>query len=330
MARFKYMRSGPRVSGAVILMYHRIANAETDPWSICVSPKNFADQLEALRRNRRIISLRQLVSDLQEHRLSPDMAAITFDDGYSDNFHIAAPLLERFSIPATFFLATGYIGRREFWWDELERLVLGATNLRVGMLRERLPLRLDGADAEKWPSLSGIMHDAWQYLRGLRKPNRLNLLFAIWRHLQPLPEFERRRALDELATILRASQSQDNYAHRPMEPAEAKSLAQLGWVEIGAHTVNHLMMSRQPLTSQYDEIVSSRLECEELAGHAPAGFAYPYGDMDADTAGLVKRAGFKYACSTIFGAVTPETNPFALPRVAVHNWSGRQLIRALT
>src|SRR5690348_16667650 len=103
----------------------------------------------------------------------------------------------------------------------------------------------------------------------------------------------------------------------------AKSLARHGWAEIGAHTVNHLMMPRQPLTSQHDEIVISRAECEELVGQAPTGFAYPYGDMDSETASLVKRAGFEYACSTAPGAVTPETNPFALPRLAVHDWSGR-------
>jgi peptidoglycan/xylan/chitin deacetylase (PgdA/CDA1 family) len=90
------------------------------------------------------------------------------------------------------------------------------------------------------------------------------------------------------------------------------------------------MMSRQTSASQYGELVRSRATCEALVGQAPDGFAYPYGDMGDDTAALVKRAGFKYACSTIHGAVTPDTDPFLLPRVTVRDWSGRQLVRVLT
>jgi peptidoglycan/xylan/chitin deacetylase (PgdA/CDA1 family) len=328
--RFKCMQPRRRVSGAVILLYHRVAIPQADPWSICVSPQNFADQLEALRQSRRVVSLGQLVSELEERRLSPEAVAITFDDGYSDNFHTAKPLLERFSVPVTFFLATGYIGRREFWWDELARLVLGATDLSLKTLRKNFSLRLDSINVEERSALRRMVLAAWQYLRRPPEFDRLNLLFAIWRRLRPLPAFEQRRLLDELASLVDAAESRDCYAHRPLDEAEAKSLAQPGWVEIGAHTVNHSMMSQQPPTSQYDEIVSSRAKCEELVGQAPTGFAYPYGDMGGDTAGLVKRAGFKYACSTILGAVTPETNPFVLPRVSVHNWSGQELIRVLT
>jgi peptidoglycan/xylan/chitin deacetylase (PgdA/CDA1 family) len=145
-----------------------------------------------------------------------------------------------------------------------------------------------------------------------------------------LPELERQNVLDELAAILEFPGSRDCYAHRPMDTEEAKSLARHGWIDTGAHTVTHLMMSRQSPTSQYDEIVISRAECEELVGQAPTGFAYRYGDMDSETASLVERAGFEYACSTAPGAVTPEANPFALPRVAVHDGSSRQLMRALS
>ena len=81
-----------RPAAPVILMYHRVAAPALDPWSLSVSPRHFAEQVEALRRHRTVLSLRQLVLDLAEGRLRPGAAAITFDDGYADNLHAALPV----------------------------------------------------------------------------------------------------------------------------------------------------------------------------------------------------------------------------------------------
>ena len=286
--------------------------------------------MQALRQSRRIVSLRQLISDLEQKRLTDDAVAITFDDGYSDNFHAAKPLLEQYSASATFFLATGYIGRQEFWWDELERLVFGAGELSPEMLRKNFSLRLDGSDVADRPTLGQRARVALRHLRGPHHHQRIGLLLAIWRRLRPLSEYDQRCFLDELAALLGAASSDGEYAHRPLDGDEARSLARNELVEIGAHSVSHPMMSRQPPASQYDELLRSRAACEALAGSAPVGFAYPYGDMGDDTAALVRRAGFKYACSTIHGALTSDTDSFRLPRVTVRDWSGQELVRVLT
>ena len=103
-------------------MYHRIASARPDPWSLCVSPDHFREHLEVLQRYHRV-RLDQLSPG--GWSIHPQLSvAITFDDGYADNLYEAARLLKRYDTPATFFITTGYIGTGcEFWWDELERLV---------------------------------------------------------------------------------------------------------------------------------------------------------------------------------------------------------------
>jgi peptidoglycan/xylan/chitin deacetylase (PgdA/CDA1 family) len=89
----------------VVLMYHRIANSANDYWQLCVSPENFEQQLQVISKHR-------------------DHVAITFDDGYIDNYTAAKPLLEKHHLPATFFIATGNINSgKEFWWDELQQLI---------------------------------------------------------------------------------------------------------------------------------------------------------------------------------------------------------------
>src|SRR5688500_3972480 len=113
------------LGGALILGYHRIAYTNRDGYEVCVSPENFDGHMESLRKYVHPISLSKLVQGLKEGSLPPKSVAVTFDDGYADNLYTAKPLLEKYEIPATVFICTGYMGK-EFWWDELERLVISS------------------------------------------------------------------------------------------------------------------------------------------------------------------------------------------------------------
>jgi peptidoglycan/xylan/chitin deacetylase (PgdA/CDA1 family) len=110
--------------GAIaILLYHRVAELESDPQRLAVTPAHFEEHLRVLRGTCTPIELADVPRLLRAARLPKRPVAITFDDGYRDNLHEAKPLLERDGVPATVFVASGYVGReREFWWDELDRL----------------------------------------------------------------------------------------------------------------------------------------------------------------------------------------------------------------
>jgi len=95
-----------------ILIYHTIsAHAEPLPAGIATDPEQFARQIEMLRRSRvRIVPLAEIAEHFREHESLPrGAAAITFDDGYADNFTAAAPVLRAFDVPATFFVASDLI-----------------------------------------------------------------------------------------------------------------------------------------------------------------------------------------------------------------------------
>ena len=115
---------------AVILMYHRITRTELDPWGMCVSPENFSEQLESIRRVATPMSLVDFVRARQSGDLPERAVVVTFDDGYVDNFEVALPILRQHRVPATLFVATCNIGTdREFWWDRLETLLLATGTL---------------------------------------------------------------------------------------------------------------------------------------------------------------------------------------------------------
>jgi peptidoglycan/xylan/chitin deacetylase (PgdA/CDA1 family) len=92
-----------------VLGYHRVHDGPDD--GVRVTPRDLDAQIAALRRDHQIVTLGELADALAGRgALPPRPAAITFDDGYRDNFDCALPVLDRHGFPATFFVATGFIG----------------------------------------------------------------------------------------------------------------------------------------------------------------------------------------------------------------------------
>ena len=193
-------RSRNQYGRALILLYHRVTEVPSDPWALSVTPDHFAGHLEILREYTRPISLQQLSQGLREGDLPDCSVVVTFDDGYADNLLNAKPLLERYDVPATVFLATGLVEHwREPWWDELEQLLL-----QPGTLPEELRLSVNGS-AYKW-ELGEIAHypeDAFELYRSWKTwedapSTRHSLYRSLWDLLYAMPDDERRRVLDEL------------------------------------------------------------------------------------------------------------------------------------
>src|SRR3954469_6240010 len=114
----------------LVLLYHRVAAEAWDPWNICVDPERFDQQLAALSRVADVVPLSELASRLSAGRRGRPVVALTFDDGYADNLHVALPLLERYGAPATVFIATAWTDRGEpFWWDRLSAILLSIERL---------------------------------------------------------------------------------------------------------------------------------------------------------------------------------------------------------
>src|SRR5215217_5366262 len=115
---------------ALVLMYHRVANVGVDPWQLAVSPKHFEEQVEQLTKHFHVIPVSELVQSLQQKSLPANSVCITFDDGYTDNYLFAKPILEKYNCPATLFIPSQFIGQEHpFWWEELEAILLTAPQL---------------------------------------------------------------------------------------------------------------------------------------------------------------------------------------------------------
>ena len=321
----------PGVKRSIIVMYHRVANLPSDPWSLAVSPGHFADQMEVLRRDFMVIPLSRLMEMPLTERLCGDYAAVTFDDGYIDNLSMAKPILERFEIPATVFVTTGALGANvEFWWDELDRIFL-----QPGKLPETLCLFVDGEQFEADLGLAASYGqvEAWRdrsWRFGYRPPGIRQELYArFWERFYALSELSRRQAMDCLRAWSEIPESA-RPSHRTLTPAETLQMRVEGLVDIGAHTVSHPALPRLSVDLQNSEIRECASFLEQLLGRRPRSFAYPYGAFGETTVPLVREAGFREAVTTAPGALSQLCDPFCLPRIQVGDWDGDEFAGMLS
>jgi peptidoglycan/xylan/chitin deacetylase (PgdA/CDA1 family) len=267
-----------------------------------VTPQRFAEHLEVVRKHGCPVPLKKLDRALQDGKRPPRSIAITFDDGYANNLHKAKPLLECYDIPATVFVTSGYIERnREFWWDELEQVLV-----QPGKLPEEISLQINGS-VSQWTlgasvdySEADYRSDCNRYAPNAEPGTRLFFYYSIWQQLQPAADKQRRDAMDKIfawANVKPAARP----THRPLTPGEICMLEEGGLLEIGAHTVTHPFLAVHPRSSQRDEIRQSKADLEEVLGHPVTSFSYPHGNYTAETVALVREAGFNCACSTVPG-----------------------------
>ena len=282
----------------VILMYHGVT-PDAGRGLVNQSGKHvnidlFRRQLRMLSRHRRVVPLTALVEALRRDKEVSGMVALTFDDGYLNNVECAAPVLVDLKLPATFFLTTGFIGTgRWAWVDRLEAALHAAApgKFRISLLGERV--QLDGM------------------------VQRTDLLRSIKIVLKRMSWDAAEAGVRELEAELRVEPTQPWGVYRFMSWDHARQLVKAGF-EVGAHTVNHALLSRMPLAEAEHEITASRERIVAEVGSCSATFCYPNGKRTDYTQEVMEicRRQFTAALSTELGAARSD-ELYELRRVPV-------------
>lgn len=322
-ARRVKQRLNPR---ALILTYHRIADEEFDPWRLCVSPENFRQHLEVLRSSGlNLVHVGELARAAASGTVPGRSVAITFDDGYTDNLENARPLLERYGVPATAFIASGYVGLgRAFWWDSMDRVLLAP-----GKLPETFAIEVAGehrrwelGNDASWTEEDAKRHREWRpHTPPLTARQRLySELRQLLLNANPT---ERARGVDELLAWAGLPSS----AHpepKILNADELRRLAADDLIDVGAHSVSHPELARMSAAQQDHELRSSKEQLEQMLRREITGMAYPHGSFNADTMRLARAAGYAFACCSRHQPVEGGADAYALPRNGVSNVSGAE------
>jgi peptidoglycan/xylan/chitin deacetylase (PgdA/CDA1 family) len=316
---------GKFAARGIILLYHRVTDLKSDPQLLAVKPQHFAEHLEIVKSKCSPVPLKELVGGIKEKTLPEHPVAITFDDGYADNFAHAQPLLRRYGVHATVFVTAGYVGSgREFWWDEIERLILEPT-----FLPEILKLDNLGGENLTWELGTEGSHHAdayrkWNVQASENPTPRHTLYRSLCELLRPLPEQRRVDALEYIQKWA-GTGSAGRPTHLPLTTAELVQLDREELVEIGAHTCTHSLLSSLSKAEQKEDVHGSKKILEKILNHEVSSFAYPFGgriDYNGDSLAAVYEAGFELACANFPGTVWRYSDCFQLPRLLVRDWDG--------
>ena len=273
-----------------IFQYHRV-NADRDSFMGGLDVEVFRAQMQYLASVFPIISLDQVAQGTfsDQHQY---YAAVTFDDGYRDNFVAAFPILKQLGIPATIFLATGYIESGQLPWYDQVRLAFKLTTRSHFYVDRCGP----GGDL-KVPS------------------SRLALMERTLGWLRRMPESGRKAALDEDFRGLGVA-SDLNLPNEMLRWEDIKQMSKNN-IRFGAHTVTHPVLSQISVSALKPEIEGSKRTIEKRLQLPVLHFAYPFGqvaDFTPEATHAVHDAGFKTAVTTIWGLNEPGDDPLLLKR----------------
>jgi len=296
----------PFVGGVgAILMLHHVRPASRHAFKpnqlLEVTPEFLARVIAFLRRSDfDIVSLDEMHRRMVEGDFKRRFVCLTFDDGYRDNQQWAYPILKANDVPFAVYLPTSFPDRLgELWWLALETVI--ARNDRIG-------LQIDGEnryfDCTSVADKISLFDHLYQWLRGRKTEEELR---AVIRDLCARYQVDNSSLCDELCLTW----------------DEVRKLAADPLVTIGAHTVNHVILTKVSERTVRSEMDMSRRVIESALGVRPQHFASPVGDRTA--AGprefqIAAELGFKTAVTTRPGVLFAghREHLTALPRISLN------------
>lgn len=296
-----------RPGGVLVLNYHRIGDGSSSPydrelWS--ASAEGFDAQLAFLSRQCDVISPHEIEDAFSER--SGRYALITFDDGYLDNFEIAYPILRARGVPATFFIATGFIDQPALpWWDEIAWLLRSTDHDRLAL-------------------------QPWFPSDFLLEADRSGVIGELLGKYKSLPSVEADLMLQALREQM-DNQRPDRTPGLWMDWDMIREMDRNG-MTIGGHTMHHPVLSRLTPEQQKTEIDGCAQRLLAETGKRMEYFAYPVGKpwaFDASTEASLESAGVRRAFSYYGGLAQSSSPRFDTPRVAVEPYIGLDDMKAM-
>lgn len=288
-----------RKPSLLVLMYHRVLPADhpdraTEQSGMFVSPETLRMHVDYLKRAFTLVHLDDWLADARAARALPRLAcALTFDDGWRDNYEHAFPVLRESGVPATIFLVSDLVGTRYSFWPNALARTLASDEQHFSALPSWL-VRLLPPRAQGALTMAQIdtVIDACKRERS---------------------DEEMTAALKDVAPAHAAASDRDL-----MSWDEVRHMQASGLVRFGSHTRRHTRLSTLSSPQQLsDEIVASREIIADQLSTLPRTFCYPNGDTSRHAVELVRQS-YMGAVTTQRGWHDPAGDAWTIRRIGVH------------
>jgi peptidoglycan/xylan/chitin deacetylase (PgdA/CDA1 family) len=260
---------------------------------------SFREQIAYLTENYDVLPLEEAVERINRGESVENVAVITFDDGWKDNYTNAYPVLVRQKVPATIFLVTDYVGTTHWFWPERVIHLLSRVENRGVPIPESM---------REWVG---------PRFRYLPTPADVEDIDAFIDRLKYLSKKERESVMEYLSTQAEVSLRELEDERILLEWNEVEEMAN-NQISFGSHTETHPILTQVSLERARREIVNSKKRIENHLGRPCSGFAYPNGDWNERVRNLVIESEYTYACSLSETASTSAVDVYSLRRRVVH------------
>jgi peptidoglycan/xylan/chitin deacetylase (PgdA/CDA1 family) len=283
-------RNRQRLKGQlIILTYHSFCKTLHQGLFASLPIEQFEQQLRYLKKYFTLVSVSEGIKRISSIDTETDkpMVAITIDDGFEDNYHFAYPLLQKYQIPGTIFLATDFIDNNRSPWPTQILNIFEQTNLS----KLEFPFFLDISSLNK-------------------KSIAVQKIKYQWANLSPEDRF---KYIQELKTHLKVS-NDGNY--KPLNWHQIRDM-NINGIEFGSHTVFHSVLSSVGSEIILQELSQSKSKIEEKIQKTCDLFAYPDGGFSKETKKFVQNAGYNVALTQKNGVNTKSTDLMEMRRVEI-------------
>ena len=285
----------------LIIMYHGVVRKQNLGLSVNhLSLQDFEQQILYFRRNFDIVPVQEMFSRKQSGiRSKRKTIAITFDDGYENNYVNAFPVLRKFNIPATIFVVAGAVRDPDYtlWYDKIDLLKSSIDYKQIPTMKISLP-------ADKM--------EIWKRIRDIS---------ALKNFMKTLNTREKEQVLSMLFPTGKGNQfeSTDVEYRRMLGASQMKEMVASGYIEIGSHSMSHPNLDKLNEANLTFELSESKKELEQAIGSTVQSIAFPDGAYNDLVKNEARKAGYQNLLAVDFRQSSDLSQKDILPRFCISN-----------
>ena len=319
------------MNSILVLLYHGVTDQSAGKFNNLrnynkkhLNKNTFEKQIESINKSCEVISIDQLVHYWNtNYEIKKPTVVITFDDGFRNNYSIAKPILEKYEVPATFYISTGNVSEQKLFWVDLLEIIFSKT-------------RIKEINSKTFPTIYSFIPNQKNNINLDNRLSKIEALNLIKKKLKLCHPKFRAEKIKNIALELKVDNSYkiDNCPseYSILSWDELRNINSNDLFTIGGHSRWHNILSKLNGHDLEDEIKGSIEDIKNNLGMFSGHYAYPEGQKEhfnSETIKVLKKLGVRACPSAIQGlAEIPSQNLFNFKRVMVGiNPSSNKLIR---